>query len=263
MSGSGNDFIVIDNRKKIVSAPSAFAKKYCHRKFGVGADGILLVEKSAKHNFTMKYYNSDGSRASFCGNGSRCISLFAYLNKIAPRKMTFDSDAGVISAEVAGSGTAQLCQDVKVRMPDPKNIKLDLCVSVEGKKYNSSFADTGVPHTVIFVEDIENVDVEALGRKIRFHEMFKPSGTNVNFVKVLNKSKISLRTYERGVEGETLACGTGTVASSVISILKTYVKSPLSAITRGGETLKVYYDGQTAHFQGKVSVVFEGKLTSI
>jgi diaminopimelate epimerase len=208
----------------------------------------------------MKYYNSDGSRASFCGNGSRCISLFAYLNKIAPHKMTFDSDAGVISSEITGRGKTALCRDVRVKMPDPKNISLDLFIPVDGKKYNASFADTGVPHTVIFVDDIENADVETLGRKIRFHKIFKPAGTNVNFVKLLNSGKISLRTYERGVEGETLACGTGTVASSVISILKKYVKSPLSAITRGGEILKVYYDGKTAHFEGKVSVIFGGVI---
>jgi len=254
MSGSGNDFVVIDDRRRAVTNPAAFAKKYCHRKFGVGADGLLLVEKSKKHDFRMVYFNSDGSRAAFCGNGSRCISLFAYLNGIAPKKMSFESDAGIIYAEVGHGNT------VKVRMPEPKDIRVDFNVDVDGKKYRASFADTGVPHTVIFVKDTENVDVAALGRKIRRHRMFAPAGTNVNFVKVLGKHKISVRTYERGVEDETLACGTGAVASAVISILKKFAVSPLSAATRGGEILRVYYDGKTAYLEGKVEVTFEGKI---
>ncbi len=254
MSGSGNDFVVVDNRRKIIANPAAFAKKYCHRKFGVGADGLLLVEKSKKYDFRMVYFNSDGSRAAFCGNGSRCISLFAFTNGIAPKKMIFDSDAGVICSEVKQGGT------VKVRMPEPKGILLDLAIDVDGKKYRAAFANTGVPHTVIFVRDIENTDVEALGGKIRRHKMFAPAGTNVNFVKLLGKNKISVRTYERGVEGETLACGTGSVASAVISILKKYAASPVSAATRGGEILKAYYDGKTAYFEGKVAISFEGKI---
>jgi len=254
MSGSGNDFVVVDNRQTVVKNPAAFAKKYCDRKFGVGADGILLVEKSKKYDFRMVYFNSDGSRASFCGNGSRCISLFAYLNKIAPEKMSFESDAGLIYSEIMPQNA------VKVKMPEPKNIKLNFDLTVDGKKFSAAFANTGVPHTVIFVNDIEKTDVETTGRKIRWHKMFQPAGTNVNFVKITNKNKISVRTYERGVEGETLACGTGTVASAVISILKKYAVSPLSSETRGGETLKVHYDGKTAYFEGKVSVSFEGVI---
>ncbi len=276
MSGSGNDFIVIDNRNKIVKTASAFARKYCNRE---GVDGLLLVEKSRQESadFKMVYYNSDGSRASFCGNGARCISLFAYLNKIAPSKMSFESDAGLITAEVkndtkchpelvSGSNT------VKVKMPSPKNFKLDFDLTAAvpianpsacygaSKNFEASFVNTGVPHTVIFVKDIKNVDVNKLGRLIRFHKKFAPAGTNVNFVKILGKNKLQVRTYERGVEAETLACGTGVVASSVISIMKKYVSSPVSVLTQGGETLKVYYDGKTAYFEGKVSLVFEGKI---
>ncbi|OQA91977.1 MAG: Diaminopimelate epimerase [Elusimicrobia bacterium ADurb.Bin231] len=174
--------------------------------------------------------------------------------------MTFEADAGIIVSEISGTAKSHQYYDVKVKMPEPKDIKLDFSVPVDEKKYNASFADTGVPHTVIFVNDIEKTDVATLGKKIRFHKMFKPSGTNVNFVKLLNSHKISLRTYERGVEDETLACGTGTVASCIVSILKKYADSPLSAITRGRETLKVHYDGKTAFFEGKVCVVFEGVI---
>lgn len=254
MSGSGNDFIVVDNRNKIVKTASVFAEKYCN---GESADGLLLVEKSRLGcaDFRMVYYNSDGSRASFCGNGARCISLFAYRNKISPSKMCFESDAGLISAEVKKKSV------VKIKMPSPKNFKLDFDLNAAGKNFEASFVHTGVPHTVIFVKDIKNVDVNKLGRLIRFHKKFEPSGTNVNFVKVLGINKLRVRTYERGVEAETLACGTGVTASAVISIMKKYVSSPVSVLTQGGETLKVYYDGKTAFFEGKVSFVFEGKIS--
>jgi len=262
MSGSGNDFIVIDNRDKIVKTASAFAKKYCNREC---VDGLLLVENSRldRADFRMVYYNSDGSRASFCGNGARCISFFAYRNKIAPSKMSFESDSGLILAEIVGADLPAR-YNVKIKMPSPKNFNLNFDLTAAGKIFEASFVNTGVPHTVIFmeslrkqgylVEDIKNIDVNNLGRLIRFHKKFSPSGTNVNFVEVLGKKKLQVRTYERGVEAETLACGTGVVASSVISIMKKYVSSPVSVLTQGGETLKVYYDGKTAYFEGKITL---------
>ncbi|MFH0948267.1 MAG: diaminopimelate epimerase [Elusimicrobiota bacterium] len=287
MSGSGNDFIVIDNRKKIIKNASLFAKKYCTKE---DVDGLLLVEKSLlkQNDFKMVYYNSDGSRASFCGNGARCISLFACLNKIASSKMSFESDAGLISAEIKNDTKChpELTRDVtmnliqgftgthtvKVKMPAPKDFNLDFILHVDSKNLASSFVNTGVPHTVIFVNPalsekffrkggVENVDVNRLGRLIRFHKKFAPAGTNVDFVKIIGKNKLQVRTYERGVEAETLACGTGVVASSIISILKKYVSSPVSVLTQGGETLKVYYDGKTVYFEGKVAIVFEGKIS--
>ncbi|MBN1384523.1 MAG: diaminopimelate epimerase [Elusimicrobia bacterium] len=260
MSGCGNDFIVIDNRKKIVKNPSRFAIKYCHRKKGIGADGLLLVENPSarrnRRNFRMRYFNSDGSHASFCGNGARCIAFFAYRKKIASKKMRFESDAGSIPAEIKGC-------NVKLKMPKPKDIKLDFTITVEGKKYNVSFADIGVPHIMVFMKDIKNIDIDNLGRKIRHHKEFRPAGTNVNLIKVINKNKLQIRTYERGVEGETLACGTGAVASSIVSVLKGYVSSPVSVLTRGGEILKVYYDNPSAgkvYLEGKVDLVFENKI---
>ena len=277
MSGSGNDFIVIDNRKKIVRNASVFAKKYCHRKHGIGADGLLLVEKATRSitDFRMVYYNSDGSRASFCGNGARCIAIFAYLNKIATAKMTFDSDVGIIPAEIADADLAAR-YNVKVKMPAPKHFNMDFDIEVLGKTFKASFVDTGVPHAVIFMEslrkqgyNIEKIDVHNLGSAIRFHKKFQPAGTNVNFVKVIGKNKLHVRTYERGVEAETLACGTGIVASSIISVLKNYVSSPVSVLTQGGETLKVHLENvvqpsdgyfHDVFLEGKVVVIFEGKI---
>lgn len=254
MSGSGNDFIVIDNRNKIVKNGTFFAEKYCHRKFGIGADGLLLVERSRSADFRMVYYNSDGSRASFCGNGARCIAFFSHFKKIAPAKMNFESDAGLISAEVKNNST------VKVKMPKPSGIKTDFVLPVGGRNIAVSFINTGVPHAVIFVSDINNVDIKKLGQAIRYHKKFRPTGTNVDFAKVLGKNKLQIRTYERGVESETLACGTGITASAIISILKKDVSSPVSVLTQGGETLKVYYDFGAAFLEGKVLPVFEGKI---
>lgn len=271
MSGSGNDFIVVDNRKKIIKNPPRFAAKYCHRKFGIGADGLLCVESShlKQTAFRMRYVNSDGSHASFCGNGARCIAIFAYMKKIAPKKMKFESDAGIIHAEIARC-------NVKIKIPAPKDIKLDFKLNVKSKKYNIAFVNAGVPHAVVFVKNIKNADVDKSGRVIRWHKRFQPAGANVNFVKVLGKNKLQIRTYERGVEGETLACGTGVVASSIISILKKYVSSPVSVLTQGGEVLKVHCKNVVrpspafaedrfmgcfpdVFLEGKVNLVFEGK----
>lgn len=270
MSGSGNDFIVVDNRKGVIKSPPGFAAKYCHRKSGIGADGLLLVENSNHPPaavFRMRYFNSDGSRASFCGNGARCIALFAYLKKIASRKMKIKSDAGIIPAEVHGRKYCrrppESCYNVKVKMPNPKGIRRDFKINVTGKNIGMSFINTGVPHAVVFVKNIKNIDVNNLGRKIRFHKKFHPSGTNVNFVKVLGRNKLQIRTYERGVEGETLACGTGAVASSVISILKRYVSSPVGVLTAGGEILKVHCAHprvSRVYLEGRASLLFENKI---
>jgi len=254
MSGSGNDFIVVDNRSGIVKHASLFAKKNCRKN---GTDGLLLVVKSTRRggaDFGMIYYNSDGSRASFCGNGARCIALFAYRNKITPAKMSFDSDAGLISAEVKHNST------VKIKMPRPVNHRQGFGLAVSGRNYEASFINTGVPHTVIFVKDVDKINVKKLGRAIRWHKKFQPAGTNVNFAKVIGKNKLQVRTYERGVEAETLACGTGITASAIIAVLEKYVKSPVSILTKGGEVLKVYFDGRTAYLEGKVKVLSEGKI---
>lgn len=254
MTGSGNDFVVIDNRRGIIKNPLAFARKYCPRKFGIGADGLLLVETAKDYDFRMRYFNADGSRAAFCGNGARCISLFAWMNGIAASKMLFLSDAGAISAAVKQGSI------VKIKMPAPSRIALDIKLKIKGKTIKLNFADTGVPHAVCFVPSAEEVDVEELGGIIRRHQRFAPEGTNADFVEIKDSHNIVVRTYERGVEGETLACGTGVVAASLISILKDYAHSPINAMTRGGELLKVYYDNKDIFFEGKVFSVFEGVL---
>lgn len=259
MSGGGNDFIVIDNRKKILPVdPGKFALKVCQRKISVGADGLLLVEKSNYAKFKMRIFNPDGSEAEMCGNGSRCIARFCFLKGISPARMTFETKAGLIRARI-------LDKRVKLKMSDPTDFRFNLTIKIGAKTLTGFYVNTGVPHTVIFTRDIEKVDVFNLGRKIRNHTLFKPAGTNVDFVKEEDSHTIMIRTYERGVEEETLACGTGAVASAIVSAMKKKVASPVKVIPRGGEVLKVYFnllEGKISDvsLEGEACLVYEGTL---
>lgn len=258
---TGNDFIIIDNRKSVLKGDLAgIAKKLCDRFYGAGADGLLLAEKSQMADFKMRIFNSDGSEAEMCGNGSRCIALYAYTKKIAPANMKIETIAGILNVNVQG-------ENVKVKLTDPKDIQWNLCLMIHECPYKVNLANTGVPHVIYFVNDLETVEVKKLGHKIRYHEEFSPHGANVNFVKITdkNKNKIAVRTYERGVEDETLACGTGAVASAIISAEAEKLVSPVTVETRSGEVLKVYFESQEGNFknvylEGKAKLVYEGVL---
>ncbi len=257
---SGNDFIVIENSKAKIpnSKLPSFAKEICNRNLGVGADGLLVIEPSKKADFKMRVLNPDGSEAEMCGNGARCVALYAKENKIAANKMRIDTIAGIIEAEVSKD-------KVRLKMSDPKDIRLDFNIPVEGKNYKVSFVNTGVPHTVIFVEDLEKWDVKRLGRAIRYHKLFAPKGTNVNFVEIEKENSIRVRTYERGVEDETLACGTGVTASAIISGASKKFKNPIICLTKSGDKLRVYFDRvgdnfKNVYLEGSAKVVFYGRF---
>lgn len=237
MTGSGNDFILVNlfAQSLPVKDLSSLAKKICHRSLSLGADGAIFIEKSDKADFRWKFYNSDGSEAEMCGNGARCAARFAYMNRIAGDKMSFETIAGIISAEVLGD-------EVKVGLTTPKDMRRNISIDTGEERINADFVNTGVPHTVIFVENIEKCNVEKIGRHIRFHDEFKPAGTNVNFVEAVGDDYIKVRTYERGVEAETLACGTGAVASAVLNFCRYKEISPVTVMARSGEELKVYID---------------------
>ncbi|MDR1522408.1 MAG: diaminopimelate epimerase [Endomicrobium sp.] len=238
LTAAGNDFVLIDNRNNIIPKENyqSLAKKLCDRKYSIGADGLILLENSQNKDFKMKYFNSDGSCACMCGNGGRSVTKFAYDLGIVDSKMIFETDAGVVNAEV-------LAQDrVRLSLYAPKDLKQNIKLQVEGKTFNSDFINTGVPHVVIFVDDIESVDVFKYGRLIRHNKTFSPQGANVNFVQVLEGNRLLVRTYERGVEDETLACGTGITASGIVSALKGFTKSPVSIVSRGGDELSVSFD---------------------
>ncbi len=260
MSGSGNDFIVIDNRKGVVKEEemSNFSKLLCRRKVSVGADGVIFIRDSDKYDFSWRFFNSDGSEAEMCGNGSRCAARFAYLNKIAPKKMIFETIAGHIMAEVLG-------RRVKVLLPEPKDLRMDLDIEKMMDWKSIDFINTGVPHVVVMVDELESIPVQEIGRKIRFHKKFSPEGTNVNFMKKTGKDSIQIRTYERGVEDETLACGTGSVACALISSIRYEMQSPIDVLTKGGEVLRIYFKREGKKFydvwlEGDTNIVYKGEL---
>jgi diaminopimelate epimerase len=262
MSGCGNDFILIDHRKKFLKNGdlTRFAASICRHRLSVGGDGLILIEKAKKKgaDFSWRLFNADGSEAEFSGNGGRCAARLAYLLKIAPAKMAFETLAGLIRAKVRG-------EDVTIQFPLPQNLRLGLKIPVDGKTYEGHFLNTGVPHLVYFVSDLEKAEVVPLGRKSRYHEIFHPAGTNVNFISVHNSHQIKMRTYERGVEDETLACGTGAVASALISGALGKVASPVKLKQWSGQTLEVAFDWDGKSFSqvtlsGDARLVYEGRV---
>lgn len=272
MSGSGNDFILLDNRKKIIPEKNymLLAQKLCQQKLGIGADGIIFLEKGEKLPFRMRYFNRDGSEAAMCGNGSRCFSVFVYFCGYRKKSFQFETKAGPILTNLRKIPKELLSAKeavVTVQLPLPHSLKLDFPLNLDGKKLNACFLNTGVPHTVIFVNNLLELDVYTLGKKIRNLAEFAPEGTNVNFVQVIKKHYLSIRTYERGVENETLACGTGATASAIIAGIKNLVTSPVKVKTRGGEILEIAwrtdknrYNIKDVFLTGKVQITFTGKV---
>ncbi len=259
---SGNDFIVIDNRsKKIRQSLTLIAKRLTKVKDSIGADGILVLERSKTKNvdFKMRIFNPDGSEADMCGNGLRCIAMYAFRNKIAKADMVIETKAGILNANVLKNGF------VRIGISEPKSLRVNFNISIDGIIHKVSFVNTGVPHAVYFVEDIDSTDVKHLGQKTRFHEEFRPYGTNVNFIEIIDSKNILVRTYERGVEDETLSCGTGSVASSLVSGLLKNCISPISVHTRSREILKVYFKKSEGivsevYLEGKANLVYDGRI---
>jgi diaminopimelate epimerase len=250
MSGTGNDFIIIDHRKPLL-APEAmadFAAKVCRRKFSAGADGLIFIENSSEADFQWRFFNADGSVAEMCGNGARCAARFAFLQGIAPAQMRFATLAGIIEASVSE-------KDVAVKMTDPVGLNMHQCITAEGKEYTVHSIDTGVPHAVLFVDDIDQTDVRALGSRIRHHKAFVPAGTNVNFAQRQGDA-IKVRTYERGVENETLACGTGAAACAIIAALLDQAASPVDIITSGNDRLTILFDRKEDKVSGHNDIVY-------
>jgi len=236
MSGTGNDFIIIDNRDRLVEDDGLtdFIRKVCRRKMSVGADGLILIESSAKADFRWRFFNSDGSLAEMCGNGARCAARFAYLNGIAGENLTFETEAGIIDGQVKSGGA-------RVKIPDPSDLRLNFTLDLENGPLTVSSIHTGVPHVVVMKDSVEEVDVFGLGREIRYHEAFAPAGTNVNFISQKRPGQLAIRTYERGVEDETLACGTGSIASALVASCKTNWTSPINLSTRSDESLTIHF----------------------
>lgn len=260
MHGGGNDFVLIDHRDRFIPTADQprFARRLCAWKTGVGADGLILIEHSDKADIGWRFYNADGSEAEMCGNGARCAARFAVLNGIAKPNLTIETLAGVVHAEV---------QDrmARVRLTGVGDIRLHLDIPLEGITLHGHFMKVGVPHVVIPVEKLEEVPVAQWGRAVRYHPLFQPAGANCNFMTVTGPHALKVRTYERGVEDETLACGTGAVASALIAASLGQVTSPVLVHTRGGEVLTVSFQGkgedpQEVFLEGEALVVYQGEL---
>ena len=259
MNGAGNDFILFDNRTGDIDLHRNQIAQLCDRHRGIGADGILLLEKPTNGaDFRMRYFNADGGEAEMCGNGARCFARFA--NKIGGQKakISFETPAGVISAELKG-------ELVTLRMTKPTDLRLNVDLPMAAENRTIHFINSGVPHVVIPVAKIDDAEVRREGAAIRYHKMFLPNGANVNFIERRGLNEIAIRTYERGVEDETLACGTGIVAGALIFAATEDCEGPVTVLARGGDELQVGFERTSDQFRnvtltGPAEFVFEGTI---
>jgi len=259
MNGAGNDFVMLDNRDGAIQLAGEEIARICDRHRGVGADGLLLVEPAQNGaDFRMRYYNSDGGEADMCGNGARCFARYA--TKVAGAKdaISFETPAGLITAEFFGDL-------VKIGMSEPKGLVLNEKLEIEGTEITVHSINTGVPHAVVLVDSLENVPVQKLGSILRYHPHFAPRGTNVNFFAPVDATSIGIRTYERGVEGETLACGTGVCASAIIHHELTGNGGPIRVKVQGGDWLEVGFEKTPGGYRkvtlkGPADFVFDGEI---
>ena len=265
MSGTGNDFLMIDNRQHALkeSQIAELAKAACPRRISAGADGIILIEPSTKpgHDYRMRIFNADGSEAEMCGNGSRCVAVFARQIGAAKDEQLIETLAGTLNASVAADA-----HSAKVQLSPPSNLEVKKGVDVLGEAADLYFVNTGVPHAIWFVPDVSAIDVKKQGACIRYHNVFKPRGTNANFVQLMGNNTIKVRTYERGVEDETFACGTGSTAAAIAAAVAHGYSSPVKVLTAGGSTLTIHFEKSgdsvtTPPFlEGAVDTVYKGEF---
>ena len=259
MNGAGNDFVMLDNRAGSLHLSPQQIVRMCDRHRGVGADGVLVLEEAANGaDFRMRYYNADGGEAEMCGNGARCFARFAQKTAGAKSNVSFETPAGVISAKVDG-------ELVCLQMSDPTDLRLKVEIVTEDQNLCGHFINSGVPHVVVPVASIEDVDVRKTGSAVRHHKLFSPKGANANFLEKKGRRRIAIRTYERGVEDETLACGTGVVASALIFATTENVDGPIGVRVRGGSELTVGFKKKGDQFTnvtltGPAEFVFEGTI---
>jgi diaminopimelate epimerase len=260
MNGAGNDFILVDNRDRRLQLASEQVVRLCDRHRGIGADGLFLLIPcaSGKADWAWEFYNSDGGRAEMCGNGARCFARFAQRLTGAAGSLSIETGAGVIRATFDG-------ERVTVNFTPPRDLRLAEKISLSSGTETVHSVNTGVPHAVLFVADADEAMVASIGAEIRYHPHFAPKGTNANFVQLLGPNSIRVRTYERGVEGETLACGTGVTAAALITARISRFQSPISVRVQGGDILKVSFkdDGNVftdVQLNGPADFVFEGRL---
>lgn len=265
IEGAGNDFILIDNRESLYSfSYSDFAKIVCDRHRGVGGDGLLVLEKSDVSDFKMRYLNADGSEGGMCGNGGRCIAKYM-LEESGKKNTIFEALNYIYTAEIVD-------EKIRLQMKNPADFKIGLSIKFDKYELIMDYVNTGAPHAALFIEDMphdfndfEKLDVYKLGRFIRYHELFSPEGTNVNFIKAIGRGEVQIRTYERGVENETLSCGTGSIASAILAAMRYNWNSPIKVFTRSKDNLIIDFKSNNnqitnVSIEGPVNQVFKGSL---
>lgn len=261
MHGAANDFIVVDDRAQTFPVQDReWIAHICARNTGIGSEGVLLIQPSEQADFRMRFFNPDGGEVDMCGNGARCIARQAYELGVAPEKMAFETLAGMIRAEVLAEDS------IRLHMMPPKDWRMDQALKLAGSTLHYHFVNTGVPHVVVPLEEgLGEVDVLGWGREIRNHGAFAPDGTNVNFLQAAGEDSIYVRTYERGVEAETPACGTGIVACGVIAGRLRLASAPVRITSAGGHQLEVGFQmagDEVDHvtLTGPAEHVFRGEM---
>jgi diaminopimelate epimerase len=259
MTAGGNDFILLDNRDAGLRPEDLkdFIRRVCTRALSVGADGVILLERSERADLRVRFFNPDGG-PTFCGNGARCAARLAYLKGIAPARLRVETDLMVHRAEVSGGV-------VSFEMPDPQGFEEGIEVEAAGERFRGARVDTGVPHFVVLRALRPGEPIEAAGRALRSHPRFGPEGVNVDFVGAEIGGAVPIRTYERGVEGETLACGTGCVAAALVLAAAGRAVPPVALRTRSGETIRVRFEGDPrraagVRLEGEARLVYVGQL---
>lgn len=260
MNGAGNDFVMVDNRAGTLPLQPELIARLCDRHRGIGGDGLIAAEtaEGPTAHLKMRYFNADGGEAEMCGNGARCFSRFGARLLGLGSRISFETLAGLISAELLG-------HRVRLEMSEPHSLALSTPLEVGAGKIDVHFLNTGVPHAVVFRDDLQHTDVRKLGAELRYHPHFAPKGTNANFVNVRPDGSLVIRTYERGVEDETLACGTGVVASALIHHLLHEAPAPVLVRVKGGDTMAVGFERNGDKFAavtltGPADFVFDGTV---
>jgi diaminopimelate epimerase len=259
MHGAGNDFVLVDDRGEAFPATDIdWMASLGDRRTGVGCDGFMLIQGSTKADFRMRFFNPDGNEAEMCGNGARCVARLASEIGAASAQMSIETVAGVLTAEIVG-------ELVRLQMTEPTDWRMDRDLALPGGDIRYSFVNSGVPHAVIQSDDLAGHDVRGMGNAVRYHNDFAPAGTNANFIGITGEQSLTIRTYERGVEDETLACGTGIVASALVAAKLGKVSSPVSVTCAHGDVLEVAFDltengAENVMLLGPAEHVFRGTL---